>query len=233
MTLNIAADCDLVVLTLNRPPVNALDLATILELEQAFSNLAAIPPKAVILTGAGQNFCAGVDTKAFLGAPPAKRRETVLAISRMVAAYWAVPCPVVAAINGHALGGGFVLMLSADWRLAADSDAIKLGMTEAQAGVPFPAGPLAIIAHEVPSPLLRQLTLASQVFSPWSLTEARILDGLCVPGELLAKAKQAGRTMAAQPAFATVKRQLRGDLAARLGEIADSGEEPYLKGFGA
>jgi hypothetical protein len=51
----------------------------------------------------------------------------------------------VAAINGHALGGGFVLALACDYRIAADNEAAKLGMTEAQAGIPFPAGPLEVM----------------------------------------------------------------------------------------
>jgi len=231
MTLDISADGDVVLLTLKRPPVNALDRPTVQALDQAFRKLADKPPAAVVLTGAGSTFCAGVDTKVIQKYPPAERRAMVLEISRMVASFWSVPCPVVAAVNGHALGGGFVLMLCADWRLAADSDTIKLGMTEAQAGVPFPAGPAAIIAHEMPPPLLRQMTLASQVLLPWDLLEARVVDGLCAPNELMAKAKAAARQLAAQPAFRTVKKQMRGTLAAYLAAIAKSGQDDYLDSF--
>ena len=232
MTLDISTDNGLALLSLKRPPVNALDLPEIAALDQAFRAIVKAPPAALVLTGAGSAFCAGVDTKAFLGYPKPKRQEMVLAISRMVAALWAIPCPVVAAINGHALGGGFVLMLGADWRLAADSDDIKLGMTEAQAGVPFPAGPAAIIAREMPPTLLRQMTLAGLVLGPWDLMEARVLDGLCTPGELLAKSKAVARQLAGQRAFPTVKRQMRGPLAAQLDAIAKSGKDEFLESFG-
>ncbi|MGG6549668.1 UNVERIFIED_CONTAM: enoyl-CoA hydratase/isomerase family protein, partial [Prevotella sp. 15_C9] len=77
----------------------------------------------------------------------------------MVARLLAIETPVVAAINGHALGGGFVLMLACDYRLGADTAAAKLGMTEAQAGIPFPAGPLEVMRHELAPTLLRRLTL--------------------------------------------------------------------------
>jgi len=56
------------------------------------------------------------------------------------------------AVNGHALGGGFVLMLACDYRIGVDIEAAKLGMTKAQAGIPFPVGPLEISPHEL-SPL--------------------------------------------------------------------------------
>jgi len=72
----------------------------------------------------------------------------VLAITRMTAAVLSLSCPLVAAVNGHALGGGFVLMLCCDYRLAADDSTLRLGLTEARAGVPFPVGPTAIMKHE-------------------------------------------------------------------------------------
>jgi peptidoglycan/LPS O-acetylase OafA/YrhL len=99
----------------------------------------------VVLTGGGQVFSAGVDTRAFARYSRDQRQAMVRAITRMVAQLLAIPVPVVAAVNGHALGGGFVLMLACDYRIAVDVEAAKFGMTEAQAGIPFPAGPLEII----------------------------------------------------------------------------------------
>jgi enoyl-CoA hydratase len=142
------------VVCLARPPVNALDLSMIEELESIFAHLANAAPRiGVVLTGAGNTFSAGVDTKAFVSYSREERRRMVLAITRMTAALLALPCPVIAAVNGHALGGGFVLMLCCDYRLVADEDALRLGLTEARAGVHFPAGPIAIMKHEMPEGL--------------------------------------------------------------------------------
>jgi len=155
------------VVRLARPPVNALDLSMIEELESTFARLANAAPRiGVVLTGAGNTFSAGVDTKAFVSYSREERHHMVLAITRMTAALLALPCPLIAAVNGHALGGGFVLMLCCDYRLVADDDALRLGLTEARAGVPFPAGPIAIMKHEMPEGLLRQMTLSSRVVSP-------------------------------------------------------------------
>src|SRR5262245_5240649 len=119
------------VVTIGRPPVNALDLDAIVSLEQTFTDIAHDVPKAgVVLTGSQAVFSAGVATRAFASYSPAQRIDLVRAITRMVARLLAISAPVVAAVNGHALGGGFVLMLACDYRIAADVSTAKLGMTE-------------------------------------------------------------------------------------------------------
>ena len=218
--------------TIERPPVNALDLDAITELERTFATAAhEVPSGGFVLTGGGQVFSAGVDTRAFASYSRDQRQEMVLAITRMVARLLAIPVPVVAAVNGHALGGGFVLMLGCDYRIAADFETAKLGMTEAQAGIPFPAGPLEIMRHELAPQLLRRLTLTSAVFGVRELLETRTLDALCAADELKPTAIAQAKSLAAQPAFRAVKRQIRGALARRIGALASAGQDPFLDEF--
>jgi enoyl-CoA hydratase len=146
----------------------------------------------VVLTGGGQVFSAGVDTGAFARDTRDQRQAMVRAITRMVAQLLAIPVPVVAAVNGHALGGGFVLMLACDYRIAVDVEAAKFGMTEAQAGIPFPAGPLEIIRHELGPELLRRLTLTSAVLSARELLDSRTIDELCAVEEVTRAGKEPG-----------------------------------------
>ena len=123
MTVVTSRTGETLLLTIDRPPVNALDLDAIASLEQAFAAAAADgPANGVVLTGAGQVFSAGVDTRAFARYAREQRHAMVRAITRMLARLLAIPVPVVAAVNGHALGGGFVLMLGCDYRLAVDRD---------------------------------------------------------------------------------------------------------------
>ncbi|MBR0798922.1 enoyl-CoA hydratase/isomerase family protein [Bradyrhizobium jicamae] len=233
MTVITSRVDETLLLTIDRPPVNALDLDAILALEQAFAAAAEEAPRnGVVLTGGGQAFSAGVDTRAFAGYARDQRHAMVRAISRMVARLLAIPVPVVAAINGHALGGGFVLMLGCDHRIAIDGDAAKLGMTEAQAGIPFPAGPLEVMRHELSPELLRRLTLTSAVLRTRECHELRILDTLCAAEDLQSAAIVAARSLAAQPGFRAVKRQIRGGLAERLADLASTGNEPSLGAFG-
>jgi enoyl-CoA hydratase len=229
----IEEDAGVVVISLARPPVNALDLPMIEELESTFAGLAKSPsPAGVVLTGAGQTFCAGVDTKAFISYGREQRHRMVLAITRMTAAILSLPCPVVAAVNGHALGGGFVLMLCCDYRLAVDDSALRLGLTEARAGVPFPAGPTAIMKHEMPAGLLRQLTLSSRIVSPQHLVAHGMVDALASADLIRDNAVAAARELASQPAFTVVKQQVRGGLVAEVQALAAAGSDAFLRSFG-
>ncbi|HYE46453.1 MAG TPA: enoyl-CoA hydratase/isomerase family protein [Caulobacter sp.] len=220
-----------VVLTLDRPPVNALDLQAVLALEAAFDELTAAPPEGgLVLTGTGRAFSAGVDTRAFGSYGADDRAAMIRGITRMIGRLYGLPCPVAAAVNGHALGGGFVLMLACDARLASPGDA-RLGLTEAQAGVPFPAGPLEVIRAELGPDLLRRLTLTSETLSPAELAQRGAIDGL-VEGDLVAAAVERVAAMARQPAFAQVKAQLRAPVVARLKALAGSGEDPLIQALG-
>lgn len=232
MSISISVSDGTALVTMDRAPVNALDIDTIIDLEGAFSSLVQSPPTAgVVLVGRGSVFSAGVDTRAFGSYDRERRKQMVLAITRMTSALLAIPVPVVAAVNGHALGGGFVLMLACDCRLASDADTIKLGMTEAQAGIPFPAGPMEIVRHELGPELLRRMTLASTVMTSKELHGLAVVDELSPTTDLTAIALRRAKTLAAQPGFHAVKQQIRGALAARVAALAASGQEPYIEAF--
>ena len=233
MTIRTEARGDALLITIDRPPVNALDLETIEAMQYAFAKAAAQAPGAgVVLTGAGERaFSAGVDTQAFVGYDKGQRRKLVLAITAMTASLLAIPCPVVAAVNGHALGGGFVLMLACDFRLDPQGDAARFGLTEAQAGVPFPAGPTEIIRSELPPTLLRRWTLSSATSTADTLIREGVLDELQPAAELVPKAIERATALAAQPAFRAVKRQVRGPLAERVAALAASGDDPFVAAF--
>jgi enoyl-CoA hydratase len=233
MAITTSTSDGTVLITIDRPPVNALDLDTVLALEDIFAAAARDDPgNGVVLTGGGAVFSAGVDTRAFAGYSSDQRQAMVRAITRMVARLLAIPAPVVAAVNGHALGGGFVLMLACDYRIAADSKTAKLGLTEAKAGIPFPAGPLEILRHELGPETRRRLTLTSAVLPPQDLLAAGILDALCPVEAITPRAIEMAKTLAAQPGFRAVKRQIRGGLAQRVADLAATGEDQWLSEFG-
>ena len=204
-------------LTLDIPPLNTLDMETVEALQAHFDERPRDRP--LLLTGAGRAFSAGVDVKAYQSYAPPRRMAFFDAITRMVAALCDVPAPVVAALNGHAMGGGFVLALCADYRIAAEGGA-KFGLTEAQAGVPFPAGPVEVVAAEIPAGLRRHMTLSSTVIPAETLRQHLVIDEIVAPDALPEIALERLRTLAAQPAFTAVKAQTRGGLRATLRSLA-------------
>jgi enoyl-CoA hydratase len=113
-----------------------------------------------------------------------------------------------------------------------DNEAAKLGMTEAQAGIPFPAGPLEVMRHELSPELLRRLTLTSAVLNTRELLEARVLDSLCAVEDLKLRSITLAKSLAAQPGFRAVKRQIRGGLVERVADLASAGQDTFLDEFG-
>jgi enoyl-CoA hydratase len=119
-------------------------------------------------------------------------------------------------------------MLCGDARVASSAPDIMLGLTEAKAGVPFPAGPLELITSELSPELLRKLTLTSATLAPADLHRVGVIDELVSGEGLTAAAESQLRALAAQPGFIRVKEQIRRATRLRLEAIADSGEDPLI-----
>lgn len=117
---------------LNNPPVNALNSEMALELvnavEQVKSQIEKRKVRVVILRSEGKHFCAGADLKERLSVAESEVADKVKSIRKAVESIWAIKVPVIAAINGSALGGGLELALAADIRIASlDS---RMGLKE-------------------------------------------------------------------------------------------------------
>jgi Enoyl-CoA hydratase/isomerase len=152
------------VLAMRHGKANALDT----ELCQALCGAldeAAAGAAAVVLTGAGPVFSAGVDLKrvtagregyvaAFL--PELRRAFTRLATFEL---------PVVAAVNGHAIAGGFILFAAADWAVMAEGPG-RAGVTELLVGVPFPAVALELLRLRAGDAQARPLALSGPPSAP-------------------------------------------------------------------
>ncbi|MDL5156096.1 enoyl-CoA hydratase/isomerase family protein [Actinomycetospora termitidis] len=106
---------DVAVVTLHRPPANYFDRALIEELADAFDALSAGESRAAVLASEGKHFCAGADFGA--GGAPADRVESSRQLYRAAVRLFEVPIPVVAAVQGAAVGGGLGLACSADFRV--------------------------------------------------------------------------------------------------------------------
>jgi enoyl-CoA hydratase len=213
-----------VVITLDRPPVNALSSAFVRELTMALER-EAHQAQAIVVTGAGRAFSAGVDTKAAATLDRAGQRAGVEAINRLVTVLFGLAVPVVAAVNGHALGGGLIVPLACDVVIATSAEC-KLGLTEVVAGVPFPAAPLAVCRHRLSAPAYNNLCLTGRVIGPAEALALDVVDELAEPDRLLDRAADTAAQLAGYPAYARVKDQVRA--AARAQMERDVADDPLL-----
>ncbi len=126
-------DGGVVLLTLNRPPMNALSSALLDAVAGAARDLAAdASVRAVVLTGNDRAFAAGADVKEF-ELTSAGAHRVAATFRSACAALGALPRPVIAAIRGYALGGGLELALACDLRIAGDT--ARVGQPEILLGI--------------------------------------------------------------------------------------------------
>jgi enoyl-CoA hydratase len=219
-----------VLLRIARPPVNALDINLIEALSSSVTEAVDGGAKAIVVTGGERAFSAGIDTKMAAVASEAEQAASVLAINALVSAIYSTPVPVLAAINGHAIGGGLVIALACDMRLASRGSYV-LSLNEAEAGVPFPAGPLAVVQAALDQSVASDLCLSCRRLGPQEALALRVVDELTDAGDLERRALEQACKMASFGAYARVKEQLRAPVAERLRAIVTSRSDPMIEGW--
>jgi enoyl-CoA hydratase len=215
------------VLTADRPPANAMDLALLDEIVLAVQRLASDRPRALVLAGRPGFFSAGVDLKLAPTYGPQDRRRMVAAINAMALAVYELPCPVVGAITGHAVAGGLVLALCTDLRIA--SAAGRYGLTEVKVGVAYPQAAIGIVKAELAPHAARGLALGGELLGAGECHHLGVFDELAEPDDVLPRALELGTSLAAFPpeVYARTKRDLRAATAAHL--RAAAADDPLLQ----
>lgn len=204
-TLRVDEQADRVVATLDRPEVrNAIDAAMVAELHELCASLEA-HPRVLVLHGAGGVFAAGADIRQLRE----RRREDALAgiNSGVFERLAALPLPTVAAVDGHALGGGAELAYACDFRIGTPR--ARFGNPEPQLGILAAAGASWRLRELVGLPLAKEVLLAGRVLDGAQAHAAGLISELVEPDALL------------PAAHALVDRVLRSDvLALRLTKLA-------------
>lgn len=222
-TLHTATEGSVAILTLDRPPMNALDQAFCETITGAFERIAEDEAiRAVVLTGNGPAFSAGVDLQIVPDLDFPAQDALIEAINRMVTALYGAPVPVVAAVNGHAIAGGAVLAMCADYRVASTDG--RHGLSEISVGVRFPATTLEAVLAELDAGAARRLIFSGTLVDS---EEARAL-GLYdeVAQRPLERALEVARTWSAHSRgiYADVKAAVRRQALARMAEAVAGGD---------
>ena len=154
-----------VIVRLAHGSVNAIDIELAAAIRDTFTALAEGPHVGVVLTGTGGAFSAGVDLRRLVSEGADYARSFVPVLVEAFEAVFNVEKPVVAAVNGHAIAGGCVLVCACDRRLMADGPG-RIGVTELLAGVPFPRVALEILKFAVGASRATGLVLKGTTCEP-------------------------------------------------------------------
>jgi enoyl-CoA hydratase len=198
--------------------VNALDLELVEAVTGVFRELAGDGSRAVVLTGAGRSFSAGVDLKRIVDGGADYVRAFVPALAAAFEAAFVLPKPLVAAVNGHAIAGGCVLAACADHRVMAAGNG-RIGVPELLVGVPFPLAALEVMAFALGPVGARRAILGAQPLDPPAALAAGLVDEVTDAEALHEGAlRTADRLAATVPAdtFAHTKAALRRGVTDRL-----------------
>jgi enoyl-CoA hydratase len=218
--IEIAGPDGVAVLTMRHGRANALDVELCRALGEALDSAVADGAQALVLTGAETIFSAGVDLHRVIAADESYLADFLFELRRAFMRLARVELPVVAAVNGHAIAGGCILVAAADWAVMANG-AGRIGVTELLVGVPFPAVALELLRRRAGEDQARRLVLAGETLEAEPALARGLVDEVVPPELVMERSLAAARRLAAVgPAFAVTKRQLRVDLEARISRLA-------------
>jgi enoyl-CoA hydratase len=198
-------------LRLSHGKASALDLELVEGIARAVAEVMADEEtRAVILTGTGSIFSAGVDLYRLTNDGRAYVDRFVPALSRMLLELFAMPKPLIVAANGHAIAGGCIFTLAGDYRLMAAGDA-RIGIPELVVGVPFPPSVLEAVRFAVPPQHLQMLMYTGRTVTAEDALRFGVIDEVVDAASLMTRAEKIAGQFAALPAraFQLAKRQLR------------------------
>ncbi len=201
---------EIAILRMNRGKANAFDIELLAAVRDALTSLLASDARAAVLTGTGRAFGAGVDLAAIAAGGPAYIRRFLPLLSEVIELAVTFPKPLIAAVNGHAIAGGAIVMMACDQRLLT-RDSARVGLTEIQVGVRFPAWALEIARFTTPPQHFSTLIERGLTYLPQEALERGLVDELVDADQLLPRACQVAVEMGRIPAktFAVTKLAVR------------------------
>ncbi len=165
-------------LTLDKPPANAIDEHLLADLDDALDRAGSDDAvRAVVLTGAGSFFCGGFN----FAAPrrdDADATELYRRYRDVHVRLLALPKPTVAMVNGHAIAGGFVIVLACDYRFGVEGD-YRVGLNEVAVGAAFPRAAFEIVRLRLPHARASDLILGAAMYPSSQAVRLGVVDEIC------------------------------------------------------
>lgn len=167
---------------------------------------AAESKRAIVVAGGAQFFCNGLDLSWALACTREQLETFFLTLGRAVTAMLTLPCPIVGAVRGHAIGAGKTLIMACDHRLAA-SGRVLLGSPEITLGVPNPIFADLMLRLIVGDSLANDLLYNGKLIPADQLAACGLIQEIVAPEEVDTRARQVAAALGSRPraAFAASK----------------------------
>ncbi len=190
---------------------NALDTTLCRDLVTRFGELERGGHRAAVLTGHGPIFSAGVDLLRLRDGGVGYLEEFLPALSEAFLAVFNCSVPVIAAVNGHAVAGGCIVVAACDHRVMNAGHG-RIGVTELLVGVPFPVTALEILRFAVGTQRLKELTYFGRTYPAAEAVLLGLIDEAVPEASVLERAVAIAGEFAALPAepLRHTRRQIRG-----------------------
>ena len=219
-------------LLLNRPPVNAFNTQFLVEVQQALGYLEKNSSNGVILSSAlPSTFSAGLDFSEIYQ----RTKEDVGAFWREVQKLWlklySFPRPVVAAINGHCLAGGGILIGCADYRVASSAGSYQFGVPAARLGMTAPVWFLKTLVSIIGQRQTELIVSKGEVMRAERALDIGLVDELCEPGLLLERSAEILKSFSEvdQATQTRMKLLLRHDLLQGMEQAMKADMEQFVE----
>jgi enoyl-CoA hydratase len=231
--IELRDDEGITVLTLAAGRANAIDRPLLDALAGALDRVTAAPPRALILTGTGGSFCAGLALPTLVEATRAELRELLQHFTRVMRQVLELPLPTIAAINGPAIAGGCVLALMCDQRVMVtdgSKGAPRIGLNESQLGIGLPAVVVEVARHKLPATSFVPVALAGALFDAQRALGFGLVDEAAPAAELHARALARARalTSSGAEAYAQIKRGWTRPIVDAIASTDDAQLEAWL-----
>lgn len=229
-TLDLTFDDGVATITFTRAKaLNALNAQTMDDIEAAIDEAESQEAIGVILTGGGKAFVAGADIAAMRGMSPREAQRFSDRGSRLFRRLEQLPIPVIAAVNGFALGGGCELAMSCDFMYA--SDRAKFGQPEVNLGLVPGFGGTQRLIRKVGQPMAMELLLSGRTINAAEALRIGLINRIVDGDELLVAASKTIREIASRGPVAV---EVTKRLVHLAGDVSlDAGLHEEVSAFGA
>lgn len=205
---------DVAIVSLDDGKANALLVPEFQGLEKTLDDVEQAGALSVVLTGRPGFFSAGLNLKALGTMSLEQKKELVAAMGSAVLKLFTFSRPVVAAVSGHALGGGAMLALASDIRIIADG-AFRFGLNEVQVGLFVPSYAIELARASISASRLTDLVMHGRILTPMEALNMHIAEAVHSPEALRTAAMMRARELAklAGSGYSITKKLVRGPAA--------------------